>query len=76
MSIFEKWKAGQSVTVRTLPLGDMSGGNIFTIQPEQFGGVTIGYTILQSGKPVKSQTRKMMADADFRDWTQTLEIVE
>jgi len=69
-SIFQKWKQGECVQVRST-----ISGKIFTIQPERWEGITLGYTILVNGKPVPSHRRKMIADADFRRWSAELEEV-
>jgi len=62
-SIFQKWKQGEIVQVQSKVTG-----KVFTIRPERWEGITIGYTILINGKPVPSHHRKMIADADFRQW--------
>lgn len=71
MTLFEKWKKGITSHVCN-PHNDL----VFSIRPEQWGGITIGFTILRDGKPVKDHTRKMMSDADFRDWVSNLVEVE
>jgi hypothetical protein len=67
MSIFEKWKRGETVQVQAL-----HSGKIFTIQPERWEGITLGYTVLVNGKPVPEHYRKMVGDAEFRSWCENL----
>lgn len=67
MSMFEKWKNNETIQVL-----NPNNGLVFSIKPEQWAGITIGYTILVDGKPVPGYRRKMMGDADFRDWTSGL----
>lgn len=67
MSLFERWKKGETVQVQST-----FSGKVFQIRPEQWAGITIGYTILVNGKPVKGYRRKMMGDKDFRQWSNEL----
>lgn len=71
MSMFEKWKNNETIQVL-----NPSNGLVFSIKPEQWAGITIGYTVLVDGNPVPDNTRKMMGDADFRDWVSNLVEVE
>ena len=65
--ICERWKKGETVRVQALRTGV-----IFSIRPEQWAGITIGYTILVDNKPMPGYIRKQMSDADFRQWCQEL----
>lgn len=65
--IFERWKKGETVRVQA-----PRTGIIFSIRPEQWAGITIGYTILVDGRPVPGYIRKMMGDAEFRQWCEDL----
>lgn len=65
--MFERWKKGEIIRVQA-----RRTGMIFSIQPEQWAGITIGYTILVDGKPVPGYIRKLMSDAQFQQWCQDL----
>jgi hypothetical protein len=71
MGIFEKWKQGETVRVRS-----KYSGKIFSIRPERWEGISIGYTILVDGQLVPEHHRKMVDAADFRRWCADLVEVE
>lgn len=70
MTIFEKWRMGTDIVVRS-----RYNGKVFTIRPEKFAGVVVGYTIIQDGKKVKGYKRKQMDNDTFRTWAAELEEV-
>jgi hypothetical protein len=67
IGIYEKWKRGEIVQVQAA-----HSGKIFTIKPERWAGITLGYTVLVNGKSVPQHYRKMVDDAEFRLWCENL----
>jgi hypothetical protein len=75
LALFQQWKQGETICVRTKPLVHHQESRTFEIEPIQFLGFSVGYTLWVNGKPDRQHQWKAISQADFLDWMTTLEAV-
>lgn len=78
MALYQRWKNGETIRVRTIPLAEGVLPVEFEIRPERLfeSGPVGGATILIDGKPDREHMGVMMPDSEFLDWCTMLEVVE
>ena len=76
MALYLRCKHGETIRVRTKPLVSHEESRTFEIEPLQFLGFSIGYTIWFNGKPDREHRRKPISQGDFLDWMTMLEAVK
>lgn len=79
LAMYRRWKAGETLHVRTIPLTPGEVPVEFEIQPVHgfFGSsLVVGATVVVDGKPVPGNIGKLFAASDFLDWCTSLELVE
>jgi hypothetical protein len=69
--LYEKLRKGVIIHVETL-----SSGNRFSIQPEQWEGITMGYSVLVDGQVVPGYKGKMLDCETVKDWCNQLREIE
>lgn len=76
LALYQRWKAGETLHVRTVPLWEGETPHEFTIVPVRtFGtGPVVGATVLLHGRPVPELTGKCWSDSEFLEWCELLEV--
>jgi hypothetical protein len=71
--LYERLKAGESITVRALSCGPSPGGRVFTIHPVYWESIVLGFQLEVHGKIVREHRGELFDRAKMDSWAQLLE---